>query len=171
MRTGYTISVIGHALALGYSLISFSAKPFDMPVVDSVSADVISEAEFSRLTAGSKTAKTVAKPVPVVDKIGAVKDPPKDPMRKAADKPPVQMAAAQPPPAVKLPEPKPAEPKPAQTKPAEAKPVDSKAAEPRARSGRGGPQARRGKEERRSQEARRGKKAGGSQEDRGGQEA
>ncbi len=123
MRTGYTISVIGHALALGYGLISFSAKPFDIPPIDSVSADVISEAEFTKLTAGSKTAKAVAKPIPVVDKIGAVKDPPKDPMRKAADKPPIQMAAAQPPPAMKPPEPKPAE-----AKPADAKPVDSKAA-------------------------------------------
>ena len=127
MRTGYTISVIGHALALGYGLISFSAKPFDMPPIDSISADVISEAEFSKMTAGSKTAKAVVKPVPVVDKVGEVKEPPKDPARKAVDKPNTQMAAVQPPPAAKPPEPKPAEAKPADAKPADAKPADAPA--------------------------------------------
>ena len=74
MRTGYTISAIGHALVLAWGLVSFSAKPFEVEPVDSVSADIISERELSELTAGSKTAKQVTKPVPIVDKIGELFD-------------------------------------------------------------------------------------------------
>jgi outer membrane biosynthesis protein TonB len=118
MRTGYTISVIGHALVLGWGLVSFSAKPFDVSPTDSVMADVISETEFNNLTAGVKTAKQVAKPVPVVDKIGEVKEPPKDPVQKVIDKPEVQMSAAQPP------APQPPDIKPPEQKPPEAKPPE-----------------------------------------------
>src|SRR5262250_2940497 len=99
MRTGYTISTIGHALILGWGLVTFSAKPFKVSPTDSVLADVISESEFNQLTAGLKTAKQVAKPVPVVDKIGDVKEPPKEPAQKVSNKPEVQTAAAVQPPA------------------------------------------------------------------------
>ena len=121
MRTGYTISAIGHALVLGWGLVSFSAKPFEVPPADAVVADVISETEFSQLTAGSKTAQQTSKPTPVVDKIGDVKAPSKVPQLKVADKPEVQTETAPPPaplqpdlkpPEQKLPESKP-EPKPA----------------------------------------------------------
>jgi colicin import membrane protein len=60
-------------------------------------ADVISESEFNQLTAGIKTAQQVTKPVPVVDKIGDVKEPPKDPVQKVSNKQEVQPTAAQPP--------------------------------------------------------------------------
>jgi colicin import membrane protein len=127
MRAGYTISVIGHALVLGWGLVSFSAKPFDVSPTDSVMADVISETEFNNLTAGTKTAQQVTKPVPVVDKISEVKEPPKDPVQKVTDKPEVQMTAAQPPapppPDIKPPEQKPPESKPPEPKPAAAQPA------------------------------------------------
>ena len=125
MRTGYTISAIGHALVLGWGLVSFSAKPFEVSPTDSVMADVISESEFNQLNAGIKTAQQVTKPAPVVDKVGEVKEPPKDPVQKVSDKPEVQMTAAQPPPPppdIKPPEQKPAEPKPTEPKPAAAQP-------------------------------------------------
>jgi colicin import membrane protein len=123
MRTGYTISAVGHALVLAWGLVAFAAKPFDMSPIDSVSADVISESEFTQLTAGSKNAKKVTKPLPVADKIGEVKEAPKDPIQKLTEKAEVQMAAAQPPPDIKPPEAKPPEPKPAAPPPEAAPPA------------------------------------------------
>ena len=111
MRTGYTISAIGHALVLGWGLVTFSAKPFDASPTDSVLADVISESEFNELTAGSKTAKQVAKPAPVVDKVGDVKEPTKDPLLKVSNKQEVVTETA-PPPAPRPPDIKPPEPQP-----------------------------------------------------------
>ena len=127
MRTGYTISAIGHALVLGWGLVSFSAKPFEVSPTESVLADVISESEFNQLTAGLKTARQVTKPAPMVDKIGDVKEPPKDPVQKVSNKPEVQMTVAQPP-APQLPEIKPPEQKPPASKPPEAaaQPADLK---------------------------------------------
>jgi colicin import membrane protein len=127
MRTGYTVSAIGHALVLGWGLVSFSAKPFEASPADSVMADVISESEFNQLTVGIKTAQQVTKPVPVVDKVGEVKESPKDPVQKVSNKPEVQMTAAQPPvpqpPNVKPPEQKPPESKPPEPKPAAPQPA------------------------------------------------
>src|SRR5262249_54286078 len=132
MRTGYTISAIGHALVLGWGLVPFSAKPFEVSPTESIMADVISETEFNNLTAGMKTAQQVTKPVPVVDKIGEMKVPPKDPVRKVSDKPEVQMTAAQPP--APPPDIKPSEQKPPESKPPEAKPAAAQpaAADPKA---------------------------------------
>src|SRR5215472_9872594 len=118
MRTGYTISAIGHALVLGWGLVWFSAKPLEVPPTDSVVADVISETEFSQLTAGSQNAKQTPKPAPVVDKAGDVKAPPKDPTLKVSDKQEVQTATATPP-APPQPDVKPPDPKPPEAKPAE----------------------------------------------------
>jgi colicin import membrane protein len=132
MRTGYTISAIGHALVLGWGLVSFSPKPFEVSPTDSVMADVISESEFNQLTAGIKTAQQVTKPVPVADKIGDVKEPPKDPVQKVSNKAEVQMTAAQPPapqpPDIKPPEQKQPDVKPPEQKPAAPQPA---AAEPK----------------------------------------
>jgi outer membrane biosynthesis protein TonB len=126
MRTGYTISAIGHCLVLAYSLYSYSAKPFDMVPMDSVTADVISDREFSQLMNGSKTALKVAKPLPVVDKIGERKEVVPDPAPKVTEKPEIKVAEAAPPP--KLAEPKPPEPKLPEPKPPEAKPPEPKPA-------------------------------------------
>jgi outer membrane biosynthesis protein TonB len=129
MRTGYTISTIGHALVLGWGLISFSAKPFAVSPTDAVMADVISETEFNQLTAGTHTAQQVTNPAPVVDKVGDVKEPPKDPVAKVTNKPEVQMTAAEPP-APRPPDIKP-EPKPPESKPPEQKPVVPQPAAPK----------------------------------------
>jgi outer membrane biosynthesis protein TonB len=117
VRTGTTISTIGHSVFLAWGLISFSARPFDVPPVDSIATDVISETEFSQLTAGVKTAPKVAKPQPVVDKVGAPSEPVKQPKAKPVDKPLPQIAEATPPPAPSKPEP----PTKSDTKPAPSK--------------------------------------------------
>jgi colicin import membrane protein len=138
MKTGTTISAIGHGLVLAWCLVSFSAKPFDLAPVDSVAVDVISENDLSRLVAGSKTAPQVEKPRPIVDKIGPASEPVKDPVAKPVTKPPVPMAEAAPPPAPKQPDPKPPKPleaklpdtKLADAKPPQAKPPETKPAAP-----------------------------------------
>jgi colicin import membrane protein len=121
MKAGTTISAIGHAIILGWGLVSFSAKPLEAPPVDAVVADVISETEFSQITNGVRTAKQTPKPAPVVDKVGEVKEPPKDPTLKVANKQEVVTDSA-PPPAPPQPDPKP-DPKPVEAKPPDPKPA------------------------------------------------
>ncbi len=117
MKAGYTISAIAHALILGWGLVSFSARPLEAPHVDPIVADVITDTELSQITAGSKTAKQTPKPTPVVDKVGEVKEQPKEPTLKVASKQEVVTTTA-PPPAPPQPDPKP-DPKPAEAKPPE----------------------------------------------------
>jgi outer membrane biosynthesis protein TonB len=113
MRTGVTISSIGHAAILAWSVLTFAAKPNEAKPIAAMPVDIISASELSQMTAGARTAAKVETPMPLVDKIGEVK-PPDDPIAKVAateikaatDVPPV--------PAVKPPTPAPktpAEPK------------------------------------------------------------
>ena len=131
MTTGTTISAIGHGLVLASGLLWFSAKPFENAPVDSVMVDVMSEREFSELTAGLKTAPKLDKPQPVVDRIGEPKEPAKDPFANVLDKPEIKTAEARPAAAP----PKPAEPKPvavpaaAESKPEAKKPEPDPIAE------------------------------------------
>jgi outer membrane biosynthesis protein TonB len=109
MRTGYTISTLGHCALLGWALLAFHASPYDFAAVESVSADVISERDFSALVTGLKTARQVAKPLPVVDTVGEPKDVAKETVAKISNKPEIAPAEATPPPA----QPPPADAKPA----------------------------------------------------------
>jgi colicin import membrane protein len=126
MKTGTTISAVGHGAVLAWCLLSFSAKPYAIAPVDSVTVDVISENELSQLVAGAKTAPQAKKPQPVIDRIGDPREPVKDVLAKPVDKPPVQMAEASPP-AATPPEAKPSPPKPAESKPAAPPPAASEA--------------------------------------------
>jgi colicin import membrane protein len=130
MKAGYTISAMAHALILGWGLLTFSAKPLEAPPVDSVVADVITDTEFSQITNGSKTAKQTPKPTPVADKVGEVKEQPKEPTLKVALKQEVLTDTA-PPPAPSQPDPKP-DPTPADAKPPAPQPAPAPpaAAEP-----------------------------------------
>src|SRR5690242_21779261 len=124
MRTGLTISVTGHAAVLLWALVSFSAKPFEAISTDSLPVDIISETDFSQLTAGSRSAPKTEKPKPVVDKIGDPK-PTTVEAPKVSDKQEVVTASATPTPPI--PEPKPPKPVPVppETRP-EAKPEKAK---------------------------------------------
>jgi colicin import membrane protein len=132
MKTGMTISIVGHAAALLLGLVTLAAAPYDPTPVDSLPVDIVSDADFSRMTAGAKNAPKAEAPKPLVEKI----DEPKAaeaPEAKVSEKPEIVTASAEPTPPVpeaKIPEPKPApappearpEPKKPEPKSAESKP-------------------------------------------------
>src|SRR5262250_1202403 len=115
MRMGLTISVVGHAAALLWAVVSFGVKPHDVPPIDALPIDLISVTEFSQMTAGIKTAPKVQAAKPLVEKVAEPK-PVDNAATKVTEKPEIITASAQ----MSDPAPKPPEPKP--TPKAEAKP-------------------------------------------------
>jgi outer membrane biosynthesis protein TonB len=116
MRTAYTISAIGHAAVLLWSVWSLGAKPLALPPSEALPVDVVSVSDLTQMTAGSKDAPKVETPKPLVEKVAEAKlvD---DPTAKVVEKKEVKAAHDTAPP----PEAKPPEAKPEQ-KQAEAKP-------------------------------------------------
>ena len=115
MRPGLTISVIAHAVALGFGLIAISAAPLNAPPVDSLPVSFISDKDFSQITQGVKNAPKpkLEAPKPLADKIDLPK-----PVDQTADKvgkqeiktetaPPKQQPQPDPKPAEKQAKPKP----------------------------------------------------------------
>jgi colicin import membrane protein len=114
MRSGLTISVVGHAVALGFGLIAISATPMDTPPVETLPVSFISDKDFSQMTQGVKNApKPKENPKPLADKIDLPK-----PADQTADKvgkqdiktetaPPKQQPQPDPKPAEKQAKPKP----------------------------------------------------------------
>jgi outer membrane biosynthesis protein TonB len=121
MRTATTISAIGHAAVLVWSVWSLTARPLNAPPSEALPVDIVSVSDFTQITAGSKSAPPAATPKPLVEKIAEAK-PVEDPAAKVVEKKEVK-AVRDPPPA---PQAKPEETKPEETKPekkqAEAKP-------------------------------------------------
>ncbi len=125
MKTGMTISCIGHALAIGCALVAISAQPMEVPPVDSLPVQFISEKDFTQLTQGVKNAPKlkIDMPKPLADKVDAPKA--VDQLApKVADKPEIKTdsskAKPEPKPDTK-PDPKQAQ-KPDKPKPPEYKP-------------------------------------------------
>jgi outer membrane biosynthesis protein TonB len=116
MRTAYTISGIGHAAVLLWSVWSFAAKPLPAPPSEILPVDLVSVSELTQMTAGDKSAPKVEPQKPLVEKV-AEANPVDDPTAKVVEKKEVK-AAREPPPA---PETKPAETK-SEQKQADAKP-------------------------------------------------
>jgi len=121
MKIGLTISIVGHAAALLWGVISFTAKPLEAKPTESLPVDIISTTEFTQLMAGNKTAPKAEKPKPLVEKVDEPK-PAKDVTAKVENKPEIQAAKEEPPPP---PPPPPPEPKVTEQKP------DKKAPEPK----------------------------------------
>jgi outer membrane biosynthesis protein TonB len=116
MRTATTISAIGHAAVLLWSVWSLAAKPLAAPPSEALPVDIVSVSEFTQITAGSKSAPKAETRKPLVEKIAEAK-PVEDSAAKVVENKEVK-AVRDPPPA---PEAKPAEAKP-DPKQAEAKP-------------------------------------------------
>ena len=112
-------SVALHVLVLGWGLVSFSSKAFDLMPEESVPVDVISADQLARVMAGMKTGQKA--PTPLVEKVAEAK-PVEDAVGKITEKAPVVTETA-PPPTPKVEE-KPVEKKPDPPKVAEAKPKE-----------------------------------------------
>ena len=119
MRTATTISAIGHAAVLLWSVWSLAARPLANPTNDALPVDIVSADELSKITQGVKEAPKAEKPKPLVEKITEAK-PVEDPTAKLVEKKEVN-AAREPPPA---PEAKPVEAKPEEKK-SEQKPQEA----------------------------------------------
>lgn len=116
MRTAYTISAVGHAAVLLWSVWSLSATSLPVSSTEGLPVDLVTASDFSKIAAGSKDAPKAETPKPLVEKVAEAK-PVDDPTAKVVEKKEVK-AAREPPPA---PETKPAESEP-EKKQAEAKP-------------------------------------------------
>jgi outer membrane biosynthesis protein TonB len=108
-------SVALHVLVLGWGLVSFSTKAFEMTPEDSVPVDVVSPDQLAHIMAGKKTGKK-EEPKPLVDKVAEAK-PVDDAVGKVTEKAPV-VTETSPPPQPKVEE-KPVEKKPDPPKVAE----------------------------------------------------
>jgi hypothetical protein len=115
MRTPLTISAIGHAALLLWSVLTFVAKPHNAESTEAMPIDLISAADFSQLTAGASNAPKADTSKPLVDKVEDTRKPADDTMAKVEKKEVKAASDAPPPPS----EPKP--PAPADKKPAEPK--------------------------------------------------
>jgi len=116
MRTAYTISAVGHAAVLLWSVWSLSATSLPVSSTEGLPVDLVTASDFSKIAAGSKDAPKAETPKPLVEKVAEAK-PVEDPTAKVVEKKEVK-AAREPLPA---PEAKPAESEP-EKKQAEAKP-------------------------------------------------
>jgi hypothetical protein len=106
MRTGLAISASLHAAVLLWGLVSFGVKPLETMPGDSLPVDIISDTEYSQLTAGVRNAPKVVKPAPLVEKIDKP-NPVDESTPKVAPKREIRTASAAP---VPIPEVKPPEP-------------------------------------------------------------
>jgi colicin import membrane protein len=131
MKNGLTISIVGHTAFLLWGLVTLVAKPHEAVPTESLPVDIISDAEFSQMVAGSKTAPKAPEPKPLVEKVAEAK-PVDNPAPKVVEKPEIVTASAEPAPPTpetKMPEPKPA-PAEARTEPA-PKETEKKPSEPK----------------------------------------
>jgi outer membrane biosynthesis protein TonB len=97
MRTAYTISAIGHAAVLLWSVWSLAAKPLPVSTNEGLPIDLVTASEFSKITAGTKDAPKDETAKPLVEKVAEAK-PVEDPTAKVVEKKEVK-AAREPPPA------------------------------------------------------------------------
>jgi outer membrane biosynthesis protein TonB len=119
MRTGVTISCLGHAAILAWSVVAFAAKPNESKPVDAMPVDIVTASELSQVRAGIRNAPNfeTPKPKPMVEKVAEPK-PAEDTIAKVDTR--AIKAASEPPPAP-APAPAPKPPAAAQKKPPEPK--------------------------------------------------
>ena len=68
MRTAYTISAIGHAAVLLWSVWSLAAKPLPVSSNEGLPIDLVTASEFSKITAGTKSAPKAETAKPLVER-------------------------------------------------------------------------------------------------------
>ncbi|MEX0591211.1 MAG: cell envelope integrity protein TolA [Xanthobacteraceae bacterium] len=96
MRTGLAVSSIGHAVLLGWGLITFAPSPLEVPPTEAMPVDLVPITDITQLQAGSRSAPKQEKAKQAADKIAEPKQAPEP--EKKPNKPEVKTAAAPPPP-------------------------------------------------------------------------
>src|SRR6201993_2530875 len=91
MRTAYTISAIGHAAVLLWSVWSLSATSLPVSSTEGLPVALVTASDFSKIAAGSKDAPKAETPKPLVEKVAEAK-PVEDPTAKVVEKKEVKAA-------------------------------------------------------------------------------
>jgi outer membrane biosynthesis protein TonB len=125
MKAGWTISAVLHGAVLAWGLVTFATKPLNATPPEFISTDIISDADFSQITQGIRTAPKAEAPKPLVEKVAEAKPVEEQTAKVIDNKPEIVPTADQVPPP-KPPEPKKAEPKPPTPQP-QAKPEPKQA--------------------------------------------
>jgi len=125
MKAGWTISAVLHGAVLAWGLVTFATKPLNATPPEFITTDIISDADFSQITQGIRTAPKAEAPKPLVEKVAEAKPVEEQTAKVVENKPEIVPTAdqVQPP---KPPEPKKAEPKPPTPQP-QAKPEPKQA--------------------------------------------
>jgi hypothetical protein len=67
MKVAYTISGIGHAAVLLWSVWTLAANPLVVPPGNALPVDIVSVSEFTQMTAGNKSAPKAETAKPLVE--------------------------------------------------------------------------------------------------------
>lgn len=97
MRTGLAISSVGHAVLLGWGLITFAPRPLDAPPTEAMPVDIVPIEEITRLRAGKRDAPKAEEQKQKAEKAAEAK-PQQEPEKKAPQKPEPKTASVPPPP-------------------------------------------------------------------------
>jgi hypothetical protein len=96
VRTATTISAIGHAAVVLWSIWSLAARPLPDSPSDILPVDLVTTDQLSQITQGVKDAPKVETPKPPVEKIAEAK-PVEDAAAKVVEQKEVKAAREQPP--------------------------------------------------------------------------
>jgi colicin import membrane protein len=96
MRTGLAISSVGHAVLLGWGLITFAPNPLEAPPTEAMPIDIVPMSEITQNRAGKRTAPKL-EDKPAAEKVAEPK-PQVEPEKKTPPKPEPKTAAVPPPP-------------------------------------------------------------------------
>jgi colicin import membrane protein len=97
VRTGLAISSIGHAVVLGWGLITFAPNPLETPRTESMPVDIVPIDEITQNRAGKRDAPKLEEPKPAAEKVAEPK-PRQEPEKKVPPKPEPKIAMPPPPP-------------------------------------------------------------------------
>lgn len=97
MRTGLAVSSIGHAVLLGWGLITFAPNPLEAPKTESMPIDLVPIDEITRMRAGKRDAPKLEEKKQQAEKAAEPKQA-QEPEKKAPQKPEPKTVNVPPPP-------------------------------------------------------------------------
>lgn len=97
MRPGLAVSSVGHAVILGWGLLTFAPNPLEAPLTEAMPIDLVSIEDITRTRQGKRDAPKLEEIKPQAEKIEEPKKAPE--VEKKAEKKPEIKPTAPPPPA------------------------------------------------------------------------